>query len=370
MLVFYPQKDYFFLILGRLILNRTFWGIVVEGIFMTNAIVKYHNDVNTVSLRGFTAAELDIFVAILSCMRDKGEDIITFTFNEIKKLVHWKPKDNERFLLLLKNTYDKLLKCNIKIGNNIDWTSFVLFTKYTVSGSTGKVTIAVNPEFQYTLNLLTSNFTRFELEEFLSLKSTYAKEFYRHMKQFKSSGFWKVSLDEFKRVMDIPEKYSTDAIDRKVLTPIMSELGNKYRLKIVKLHDKTKRGRPPVCGFEFTFLKDTDRGNADVIDAETKTLSAKAKKQEPQRAPTPRTPKKPQKPDIELKESVYLMRTMKVRDKKFKDNLNYLKIIDIDYNPENGVNVKVKNMDDDYINTMHFDSIRLLDKFFNEHVVS
>ena len=338
---------------------------------MSNKVVKYHNDVNTVSLRNFNAAEIDIFMAIFSCMRDKGEDRVVFTFDEIKKLIHWKAKNNDRFLSLLKSSYDKLLHCTIRIGNNEEWTSFVVFTEYTVSKSKSEVTIAVNSKFYYVLNVLISNFTRFELEEFISFKSTYAKEFYRRMKQFKSTGIWTVSLEEFRRALDIPENYNIDTINKRILAPIMNELGDKYDLKIVKQYDNTKRGRPAVSGFKFTFSKDIDRGNdTGVIDVEAKAPPAKAEKQEPQKAPTPRTPKKPQKPDIELNESVYLMRTIKVRDKKFKDNLNYLKIIDIDYSPENGVDVKVKNMDDDYINTMHFSSVRLLDKFFNEHVVS
>ena len=338
---------------------------------MNNKIVKYHNDVHTVSLREFNATELDVFVAILSAMRDTGEKKVTFKFDEIKELIQWKAKNNERFLSLLESTYNKLLRTFIKIGDNKNWISFVLFTKYIVSSDNNKVTISINPEFQYTLNVLTSNFTRFELGEFVSLKSTYAKEFYRRMKQFRNTGLWKVSLEEFRRVMGIPEKYKMDSIDKFVFTPIMTELGEKYNLKITKLFTNSGRGRPSVCGFEFSFSKDSDRNNdAEVFDAEVKVLPRKSKEAVPHKAPVTKASRKEQKHDMELNESIYLMRTLRVRDKKFKYNLNYLKIIDIDYSPENGVDVRVKNMDDDYINTMHFDSVRLLDKFFNEHVVS
>ena len=359
-------------------LKATFWGVAVEGIFMTNKIVKYHNDVHTVSLRGFTASELDIFVAILSCMRDKGEDVIAFTFDEIKRLVRWKPKDNERFLLLLKSTYDKLLTCNIKIGDSKNWTSFVLFTKYTVSSDDSEVTIAVNKELKYTLNALLSNFTRFELDEFISLKSTYTKEFYRRMKQFKSSGFWRVSLGEFRRVMNVPEKYKMTMIDLKVLAPIMSELGEKYKLKIIKEYDNTKRGRPSVCGFKFTFLKESElncNSKAKAIDIEEANLelidlSGNSGEQESPKTFIIEPQKQGRKPDMELNESLYVMRTIKVRDKKFTEQFNYLKIMNINYNFKSGtVFVEVKNMDDEYVNTMSFPSVTVWNGYFNKHVV-
>ena len=57
----------------------------------------------------------------------------------------------------------------------------------------------------FLLNQLTSNFTRFELKEFVTLKSSYSKEFYRRMKQFKNTGFWKCSIEEFRYLLDIPE---------------------------------------------------------------------------------------------------------------------------------------------------------------------
>ena len=337
---------------------------------MNNKIVKYHNDVYSVGLRDFKATELDIFMAILSCMRDAGEGIVVLTFKEIKELIHWKAKNNERFLLLLQSTYDKLLNCIIRIGDSKNWTSFVLFTEYTVSGDNCEVRIAVNKRFYYILNELASNFTRFELGEFVSLKSTYAKEFYRRMKQFRSTGLWRVSLEEFKRIMDIPEKYRIDAIDKFILAPIVAELGEKYRLEIKKLFTKGSRGRPSVCGFEFKFLKDSERGGE--IDVEPIALPDKAgsNQGESKKVFGSEPPKKGWKPDMELNENLYLLRTIRVRDKKFTSQYNLLKILDVSYNSEKGgLDVKVRNADDDYVNTMHFKNVKTWDDYFNKYLV-
>lgn len=90
------------------------------------------------------------------------------------------------------------------------------------------------------------------------------------MKQFKSTGFWNISLDEFKRLMDIPISYRMCDIDLKVLKPIQKELKEKYELKIQKTYNKKGRGRPAVSGFIFTFLKEEDKYKKEIKEKKRK----------------------------------------------------------------------------------------------------
>lgn len=331
--------------------------------------VKYHNDVNSVSLQKFTPNELDILMVIMSRMRDHGEDEITFTFDYLKKLVKWQRKqDIKTFALALDRTYKKLIQCNIRLGDSREWIRFVLFTRYRISLEKQTISIKVNAEFRFVLNELSSNFTRFELDEFTGLKSSYAKEFYRRMKQFRSTGCWQVSLEEFKRLMDIPERYSIDVIDSRVFAPILSELGKQYHLKIKKLYEKHGRGRPRVSGFEFTFDKSPlpevsealPFDNVTSVEAITLPVS-EAKDLKVQKH------KKVQR-DMKFYESRYRDRTIRVYDEKFQ-RYNYLKIISIEHNLDGIVSVSVQNMDDDYKNTMHFDSVRIWDGYFKKYAV-
>lgn len=316
--------------------------------------VKYHNDVNSVSLQKFTSNELDILMVIMSRMRDHGEDEITFTFDYLKKLVKWQRKqDIKTFALALDRTYQKLIQCNIKIGDDRHWVRFVLFTEYNVNLDTQTISIAVNNKFRFVLNELSSNFTRFELDEFTGLKSSYAKEFYRRMKQFRSTGLWKASLEEFKRLMDIPERYSIDVIDSRVFAPILSELGERYHLKIQKLYEARGRGRPRVSGFEFTFDKSPLPECLETLLEEVQKPKQK--------------PKKSQR-DMKFYESRYRDRTIRIYDEKFQ-RYNYLKIVSIEHNSDGFVSVSVQNMDDDYKNTMHFDTVRIWDGYFKKYAI-
>lgn len=313
--------------------------------------VKYHNDVNSVSLKKFTAKELDILIAIMGRMRDHGEDEITFGFVELKKLVGWGKHDNDMFGRALASTYKKLIQCSIRIGNDREWTEFVLFTEYKISLDKQIISIAVNSKFRFALNELSSNFTRFELEEFIGLKSSYVKEFYRRMKQFRSTGFWRVSIEEFRRMMDVPKTYQITNLDKYVFAPILSELGKRYHMKIQKLYEARGRGRPRVSGFEFTFDKSP-------LPELLETLPEEVQKPKP---------KKSQR-DMKFYESRYRDRTIRIYDEKFQ-RYNYLKIVSIEHNLDGFVSVSVQNMDDDYKNTMHFDSVRIWDGYFKKYAV-
>ena len=330
--------------------------------------VKYHNDVNSVSLKKFTAKELDILIAIMGRMRDHGEDEITFDFVELKKLVGWGKHDNDMFGRALASTYKKLIQCSIRIGNDREWTEFILFTEYKINLDKQIISIAVNSKFRFALNELSSNFTRFELEEFIGLKSSYVKEFYRRMKQFRSTGFWRVSIEEFRRMMDVPKTYQITNLDKYVFAPILSELGERYHMKIQKLYEARGRGRPRVSGFEFTFDKSPlpevsealPFDNVTSVEAITLPVS-EAKDLKAQKH-------KKVQGDMKFYENRYRDRTIRVYDEKFQ-RYNYLKIISIEHNLDGIVSVSVQNMDDDYKNTMHFDSVRIWDGYFKKYAV-
>ena len=199
-----------------------------------NEVVKYRNEMNKVALRNFKSKELDLFIAIVSRMRDRGEKEVVFSFDYLKNLIQYETSNSmEVFYKELKSMYDKLIKCICGWETEDEIVRFVLFTEYTIDKKHKTIKVGVNKKYSWVLNAITDGlFTRFELEEFVRLKSSYTKEFYRRMKQFRSTGFWSVNLDEFKRLMDIPVNYRMCDIDVKVLKPIQKELKEKYVLKI------------------------------------------------------------------------------------------------------------------------------------------
>jgi len=216
-------------------------------------IVKYHNDMNAVDFHKFNAVELDLLLSICSKIRDEKLKTVTYSFNELRRLSNYSATSNTTFIKDLRSTYRKLIQLTFCVGSETEFTEFVLFTQYTVSSKNQNVTISVNEKFSYILNELTSNFTRFELDEFISLQSKYAKNTYRLLKQFRSTGQVFFTLEEFKIKLDIPKSYALCDINKKVLAPIKEELTPLFEnLSIEKIKNTSKRGHP-ITHINFSF---------------------------------------------------------------------------------------------------------------------
>jgi len=306
-----------------------------------NNVVKYHNNFNGIGLRNFNSNELNILMAICSRMKEKGEEEITFHFDKLKKLINYSDNTSATFVKDLESTYDKLISIKLKVGDERRFVKFVLFTRYSVDMEEKTVEIAVNKEFSWVLNELNVTFTAFELKEFLSLKSSYAKEFYRRMKQFKSTGIWRVSIEEFRKLLDISEKYKIGEIDKWVLKPIQKEFGDRFNLKIKKLYNKKSRGRPSVSGFIFTFLKE------DLEQRKERSIKNK-------------------KIDKDSFISYFLHRKVRMYD-RMTEMFNVLAIESMRIKEDETVLIRVQNVDDMYKQVFEFESIRHFENWFSKY---
>lgn len=307
-----------------------------------NEIVKYRNELNKVALRNFKSKELDLFIAIISRLRDKEEEVI-FSFDYLKSLIQYETSNSsETFYKELKSMYNKLIKCVYGWETEAEIVRFVLFTEYTIDKKNKTIKVGINKKYSWVLNAITDGlFTRFELEEFVKLKSSYTKEFYRRMKQFRNTGFWNVNLDEFKRLMDIPVNYRICDIDAKVLKPIQKELREKYGLKIQKTYDTKGRGRPAVSGLIFTFSKE-------------KSQSRKKIKEE--------------KKEIKKLADIFIHRKVRMRD-QVTGMFNILTIKSINEQKNGIVMVKIQNVDDFYEQNFKFNSMEHFENWFKKYVI-
>ena len=53
------------------------------------SIVKYHNQFNSLPLKGFTSTEMDLLMALFSSFRDNGSRRKKILFSDIKKMSGW-----------------------------------------------------------------------------------------------------------------------------------------------------------------------------------------------------------------------------------------------------------------------------------------
>ena len=232
-----------------------------------NEVVKYNNHFNSISLKNFNSIELNLLMAICSQIRDKGIDEITLNFSELKNMVKYKHRGSVRFIKDLEQIYKKLIALSIRIETKEVIDNFVLFTRYRIVKEEQIVTIKINEEFKYLLNNLVKKFTQFELEEFIHLKSNYSKEIYRRLKQFKSTGFWKIKIEDFKALLNVPNNYRMSDIDKYVLKISRNELKNCFdNFEIIKI----KKGRK-IEYLEFKFSPEK-KYKENVVDIEDEPI--------------------------------------------------------------------------------------------------
>lgn len=217
-----------------------------------NEVIKYHNDLNTVIMRKWTAEEMNFFFAIIAKARNQGVKELHFNTDEIKKLVNFTQKDEKRWKEAMKSTARKVTLLTYFEDDGKKFKVMPLFSLFEVDYEEKTVKVEVSKHFEYILNRLEVQFTQYELEEFTNIRSTYAKTMYRLLKQWRTVGKKEYGVNELRVFLDVPESYSNGEVTRRVLEPIQKELSNyflNFKYKVIK---SNKRGNP-VLGYEFTW---------------------------------------------------------------------------------------------------------------------
>ncbi len=223
--------------------------------YKTSLVVKHHNDLNTVPMGRLTADELDLFFTICATVKEKGTDEITLTFDKIRQISGYSQTSNVMLAKDLISTNKKLLGMNFMLQSEHEIVQFVLFTMFRTNTKEQTLKISVNTPFVYLLNDLTGNFTRYELQEFVSIQGKYTKILYSLLKQYRNKGFFFIAVDEFREFFNVPKSYRMSEIDKKILNPAIKELTPIFKnLKVKKVKDPKQKNK--VVRLEFYFQKE------------------------------------------------------------------------------------------------------------------
>ena len=242
-------------------------------------VVRYNNDLNNKTyLKNFNALELNFFMAICSKLKKQGTNEVIFSFNELKKKIEYDTSHNiDNFINKLRSTNRKILNsiCEIETKDYID--QFVLFPTFRISKKTGTLTVRINQDYAYLLNDF-SNFTEFGLANFIKLSSKYVKLLYKELMQFKSTGKLFLTIEDFRKKLDIPNSYSFSKIRDRILVPSFKDFSFIFKkFKVVVLYNngdeveinenentEDKRGdKRKVTNINFYFVTSTKE---DIIE--------------------------------------------------------------------------------------------------------
>jgi len=234
--------------------------------------VSFHNNLNKIPFSKLNEVERSLAMMLLIHVKEKGSDLIEFSASDLKSKLPGNYTE-QQFKTLVQGLHDHFFNIDFEtVAQMQDGTVEVdyhhLFNHFTIvfTDATKKIVKAVrlqvNPPFLYIVNDLVKCFTTFELREFCLVQGKYAKDIYRLLKQYKSTGEAYFDWQGFIELLGIGDK-SIAYIENKVLKRAVLELSRNIELETPprpafrnlayeKIREEHTRGRP-VKGIRFTF---------------------------------------------------------------------------------------------------------------------
>lgn len=215
----------------------------LKGLKYTN-VVKYSNIINRVEFANFKAFDLNVLFTLFSCLKDTKEKGNVFYASDIMNK------------LKVRRTYKELEESLLKIFNTIEGSEiynsfgevtdkiymFDYFNCFKTEDNKRKIDIKLTSlGKKYLTNFRDGEFTYFDLQEFLSIKSLYGKHLYRMLKQFRFTGVFTIKMTTLKKIFDIPSTYTNSRIVNELLYNALSEVSNYFKdLELIKNHTAIK----------------------------------------------------------------------------------------------------------------------------------
>ena len=147
-----------------------------------------------------------------------------------------------------------ILSCWYEFENKEIGVEMVVFMEVINDKKNRMITVKANPDFMEFF-LPSSKFTYLSLTEFCNLKTMYSKRLYAFLKQFRNTGYRRISVEQFREYMGAEAKTYDDfaQLKRRVIQPAMKELTDKgYLLNLRVKEEKGNKGKA-VEGLLFEF---------------------------------------------------------------------------------------------------------------------
>ena len=193
---------------------------------------KVENSFNRIPMGGLSAQEKNLVAEICVDLQDKGNTLIHYSKADLKAKVPFKNMTDKELGEMITNLDKKFFSLHFEQLIPTDDPQYPIHEfhnlfqvmRYKLKPDDFFLELQVDPHLAFLLNNVTKNFTRFELSDFISLRSKYSKDLFRLLMQFKSQGWWQVSLNDFRELLGAPTGYRFSDLERFVIKPSLKEL--------------------------------------------------------------------------------------------------------------------------------------------------
>ena len=227
--------------------------------------MSMRNDVVELGFRNMDPFTADLFCLVLRQVKVNMEDekvsnkyVCEFPYNYLKRLLML---DNHYTKTKTSKKIDDFRKTVLTayyefIDENTERYT-VVFTQIENDKKNGTLRIKINPDF-YEFFLPRSKYTYFSLMEFVSLKTMYSKRLFIMLKQFRTTGCRRISVESFREYMgadcDAYDNYAH--LKRRVLLPAMNELTEKGYIKNLSVEEIKADGSKKIESLLFRFISE------------------------------------------------------------------------------------------------------------------
>lgn len=211
-------------------------------------IVKYRNEFNLTNLNKLDKIEQDILFTMCSRITKNKTLEAEMTFAELqeKAFLSERKYSLDKSIQKLSSLGDKIVKIIFTVSNENGFIKMPMFSLFSADGDKENISVRLNSEFATYLFDIPEKigFSKFELEQFVYLKSKYAKTLFRFLLQ-NYKGKWIVGFNDFREIMGFSKSYGVNTIIERV-RKILPEIEKTGYFSNIELDYTTfnKQGRP------------------------------------------------------------------------------------------------------------------------------
>ena len=211
-------------------------------------IVKYRNEFNLTNLNKLDKIEQDILFTMCSRITKNKTLKAEMTFAELqeKAFLSERKYSWDKSIQKLSSLGDKIVKIIFTVSNENGFIKMPMFSLFSADGDKENISVRLNSEFATYLFDIPEKigFSKFELEQFVYLKSKYAKTLFRFLLQ-NYKGKWIVGFNDFREIMGFSKSYGVNTIIERV-RKILPEIEKTGYFSNIELDYTTfnKQGRP------------------------------------------------------------------------------------------------------------------------------
>jgi len=220
-----------------------------------NSMIVKHNSLIR-SRYDYSMAELRIILSIASMVNKKDDDFEEYSVNagDYAKMMK---ANKQNQITLLKNLGRSLMSKPLEIPQEDGILICNWFSSYRYIDGECRIVCTFDPKLKPYMLHLKEEFTQYKLENILKMKSVYAIRLYEIAKSWENRGSFTVTVENFKNMFGISDKYKMYAdFKKKVILKAVLEINTHTDIEISFKERKKER---KIVSLDFRIVSKIDK---------------------------------------------------------------------------------------------------------------